>query len=500
MNPLLAVRSLSKAFGPTHALRSVDFTLLPGTIHALVGENGAGKSTLIKILAGVHQRDAGTIELGGQAFIPATPLQARQAGISTVFQELSLCPNLTVAENVFAHREPARFGLINRRALHQQTRDVLAAFNVSLRPDALLGDLTVAQRQIVEIVKAMSVSARILVFDEPTSALGDRETGRLLDLLLSLKTHGTGIIYVSHKLEEIFKVADEITVFRDGQNVATLPASQTSTTDLMRLMVGREITQIFPAKGTTGGEERLRVSGLRFGTKVNGISFTVHAGEIVGLAGLTGSGRTECMQALIGYTERDSGDVVIQGKPVELRWPADAIRNRILYAPEDRKEQGLFLEQSVTMNISVINLEECSGRFLMSAGKEEALTRRMTSDLGIKSSSPQQEVGALSGGNQQKVLIARCLAGKPDVLIVDEPTRGIDIGSKIEIYHLLRSFANRGGAVMLISSELLEVVGLSDRVLIFCQGAIAGELEGPAITEQNVLSLMFSHTETTSQE
>ncbi len=498
MNSFLAVRSLSKAFGPTQALRGVDFSLLPGTVHALVGENGAGKSTLIKILAGVHRPDAGTMEFDGRTFAPATPLEAREAGISTVFQELSLCPNLTVAENVFAHREPARFGLIDRRKLHRRTEEVLSAFHVSLRPDTVLGDLSVAQRQIVEIVKAMSVSARVVIFDEPTSALDDREANRLLDLLLTLKSRGTGILYVSHKLQEIFRVADEITVFRDGQNVATVPAARSSALELMRLMVGREVTQVFPKKSSGAGEERLRATGLRSGSKVNDVSFFVRAGEIVGLAGLTGSGRTECVQSLVGYRPREAGELAVRGSTVRTRLPADAIRCGILYAPEDRKEQGLFLDHSVAMNISVINLQACSGRLLMSADKEESLAQRMTGELGIKARSPRQEVGALSGGNQQKVLLARCLAAHPEVLIVDEPTRGIDIGSKIEIYHLLRRYADDGGAVVMISSELPEVIGLADRVLVFRNGAIAGELEGSAITEQNVLTRMFSQTETVS--
>jgi ABC-type sugar transport system ATPase subunit len=495
MPPLLEVRNLTKSFGPTRALRGAEFVLQPGEIHALVGENGAGKSTLIKILAGVHPKDAGEIMMDGQVFAPATPRGARDRGISTVFQELSLCPNLSVAENILANREPVILGLVKRKELYRRAEEFLKNFSVPFRPDDIVGDLTVAQRQIIEILKALSVRARVLILDEPTSALDDRESRRLLDLLRSIQAGGTGIIYVSHKLNEVFEIAGTITVFRDGEHVATKPRGETNPEEIIRFMVGREISQVFPPKATAVGQETLSVEGFSSGKKFRDISLKVRKTEIVGVAGLAGSGRTDVMQAIFGYRSRDAGSVRFLGRPINIDSPAIAIRNRIVYAPEDRKDQGLFLDHSVEMNTTATCLGTCSGAVLMSPSKEEAVTREMVNDLSIKTGSIDQPVGSLSGGNQQKVLLAKCLATKPEVLIVDEPTRGIDIGSKIEIYALLRRYAEQGGSVILVSSELPEIVGLSDRVLVFNKGRIAGELT-ESITEQAVLRLMFKHTDT----
>jgi ribose transport system ATP-binding protein len=495
MTPLLEVRNLTKSFGPTRALRGAEFVLHPGEIHALVGENGAGKSTLIKILAGVHQKDAGDIMLEGQSFAPATPRAARDLGISTVFQELSLCPNLTVAENILVNREPVVLGLVKRRELYRRAEEFLKNFSAPFRPDDIVGDLTVAQRQIIEILKALSVRARVLILDEPTSALDDRESRRLLDLLRTIQAAGTGIIYVSHKLNEVFEIAGTITVFRDGEHVATKPRGETTPDEIIRFMVGREISQVFPPKATTVGQETLSVEGFSSGRRFRDISLNVRKKEIVGVAGLAGSGRTDVMQAIFGYRSRDSGSVRYLGRQISIDSPAVAIRNRIVYSPEDRKDQGLFLDHSVEMNTTATCLGACSGVVLMSPAKEEAVTREMVNGLSIKTESIDQPVGSLSGGNQQKVLLAKCLATKPEVLIVDEPTRGIDIGSKIEIYALLRNYAEDGGSVIVVSSELPEIVGLSDRVIVFNKGRIVGELT-ETITEQSVLQLMFKHTDT----
>jgi ribose transport system ATP-binding protein len=496
MQPLLDIRNLSKSFGPTRALHDVDLTLQRQEIHAIVGENGAGKSTLIKILAGAHTKDAGQILLEGVNISPSSPREARNLGISTVFQELSLCPNLTIAENILANREPTVFGLVNRRELHRRTEEYLRTFGVPLRPDALVGDLNVAQRQIVEILKALSVKARVLVFDEPTSALDDREAQRLLALLRTLRGSGAGIIYISHKLNEVFQVADTITVFRDGEHITTRSRTETRPDEIVRFMVGREITQVFPPKALEFGPETLSVSQFSSGSRFHDIALSVRKGEILGLAGLTGSGRTEIMQALFGYRSRDKGEVVFRGQAVTINSPADAIERRIMYSPEDRKEQGLFLAQSVTMNVTATCLRECSRFALMSDVKERALTQQMVESLSIKTGSLQENVSSLSGGNQQKVLLAKCLAVRPDVIIADEPTRGIDIGSKIEIYNLLRKFARDGGAVIVVSSELPEIIGLSDRILVLREGRIVGELR-EGITEQAVLELMFMHTDNT---
>jgi ribose transport system ATP-binding protein len=490
MIPLLEIHSMTKSFGPTHALRQASLELKEGEIHALVGENGAGKSTLMKILAGVHRKDEGQIILSGREIDPSSPQEARSLGISTVFQELSLCNNLSVAENIFANRQPGDFGLINYRTLNTLTDRYLKDFNFTIRPETLVGDLHLAQKQIIEILKAMSLDAKVLILDEPTSALERPDAARLFELLNRLKLQGRGIVFISHKLDEVFQISDRITVFRDGERIATLDTSSTSRDEVIKHMVGREIHQIYPAKSTGSGPARMKITKFCLRDVFNDISFELRAGEILGVAGLTGSGRSEVMQTIFAYRSKDSGTIALEEIPVELGTPHDAIRHGVVYSPEDRKDQGLFLNHSVAMNVTAASLEECSTSILVSRQKEIDVATRMVADLAIKVQSVDQEVGALSGGNQQKVLLAKCLACKPSVLIVDEPTRGIDIGSKIEIYNLLRNFTNRGGAVVLISSELSEVIGLSDRVLVFKDGAIVGSLESD-ITEHALLDLMF---------
>ena len=494
MPPLFEVRSLSKSFGPTRALKNAGIDLRAGEIHALVGENGAGKSTLIKILAGVFPRDGGTVLLEGKEIAPATPRESRRLGISTVFQELSLSGNMTVAENIYVNREPVRLGLVRRKAMERAAGEFLRSFNVPLKPGDRVGDLSVAQRQIVEIVKAVSVSARVLILDEPTSSLDGRESQKLFQILLRLREDGAGIIFVSHKLNEIFRIADRITVFRDGEYIMTRERAQTTPDEIIRAMVGREISQVFPPKSARRGPPNLAFSNFSSRGTFRDIALTVHQGEILGLAGLTGAGRTEVMQALFGYGPKDSGEAVMGGKTLRIGSPADAIREGIMYAPEDRCLQGLFLGLSVAMNVSVASLRACSGKVLMSSAKESGLARRMVDTLDIKVNSIDQEAGFLSGGNQQKVVLAKCLAVRPGVLIVDEPTRGIDIGSKIEIYAQLRAFAERGGAVILVSSELQEIIGLSDRVVVFRGGEIMGEV-GEDMSEAAIVARMFEHAQ-----
>ena len=493
MSHLLDVRQISKSFGSTQALRRASFSLDAGEIHALVGENGAGKSTLMKILAGVHQKEEGHVLLEGVEVNPQTPQAARSLGIGTVFQELSLCNNLSVAENIFANREPGSFGLVNHRLLNQLTNDHLREFAFSIPADTFVGDLNLAQKQIIEILKAIALKAKVLILDEPTSALERTDVQRLFELLARLRSQGTGIIFISHKLDEVFQVADTITVFRDGEHVATLKSSDTDRGTIMKYMVGREIHQIYPPKAKTQGRERLKVTDFCLHDTFEGITFDLHEGEILGVAGLTGSGRSEVMQSIFAYRGKDSGTIDLEEVPIDIDAPSTAIELGIVYSPEDRKEQGLFLNHSVAMNITSACLEDCSTSILLSKTKEAEVSTRMVKDLAIKVSSVDQEVGSLSGGNQQKVLLAKCLACKPKVLIVDEPTRGIDIGSKIEIYSLLRDFTTKGGSVILISSELSEVIGLSDRVVVFKEGRIVGELKSD-LTESALMELMFHRT------
>lgn len=493
MTRLLDVRQISKSFGSTQALRRASFSLDAGEIHALVGENGAGKSTLMKILAGVHQKEEGQVLLDGVEVNPHTPQAARSLGISTVFQELSLCNNLSVAENIFANREPGSLGLVNRRLLNKLTDDHLREFAFPIPADTLVGDLNLAQKQIVEILKAIGLKASVLILDEPTSALERTDVQRLFELLVRLKAQGTGIIFISHKLDEVFQIADAITVFRDGVHIATLKTSETDRSTIMKHMVGREIYQIYPPKAKEQGRERLKVTDFCLRDAFEGITFDVHEGEILGVAGLTGSGRSEVMQSIFAYLGKDSGTLELEEMLVNIDAPSAAIELGIVYSPEDRKEQGLFLDHSVTMNITSACLDDCSTSILLSKAKETDVTDRMVRDLAIRVNSIEQAVGSLSGGNQQKVLLAKCLACNPKVLIVDEPTRGIDIGSKIEIYSLLRDFTSKGGSVILISSELSEVIGLSDRVVVFKEGRIVGEL-GADLTERALIELMFHRT------
>jgi ABC-type sugar transport system ATPase subunit len=493
MTPLLEISSITKSFGPTRALRGASFALKAGEIHALVGENGAGKSTLMKILAGVHRRDGGHVLLAGQEVDPLSPQEARSLGISTVFQELSLCNNLSVAENIFANRQPGSYGLINHRVLNNLTQQYLKEFNIAIRPETIVGDLHLAQKQIIEILKAMSLNAKVLILDEPTSALERPDVNRLFELLNQLKSQGTGIVFISHKLDEVFRIADRITVFRDGEHIATLEASATSRDEVIKDMVGREIHHIYPPKALQLGMSRMKITNFCLKDAFSDITFDLRAGEILGVAGLTGSGRSEVMQSIFAYRSKDSGTVALEEMPVDLGTPYEAIRHGIVYSPEDRKDQGLFLNHSVAMNVTSTCLEECSTSILLSKQKETDVATMMVEDLAIKVQSIDQEVSSLSGGNQQKVLFAKCLACKPTVLIVDEPTRGIDIGSKIEIYNLLREFTSKGGSVVLISSELSEVIGLSDRVLVFKEGTIVGELESE-MSEHALMDLMFQRT------
>ncbi len=493
MTRLLDVRQISKSFGSTQALRRASFSLDAGEIHALVGENGAGKSTLMKILAGVHQKEDGEVLLDGVEINPQTPQAARSLGISTVFQELSLCNNLSVAENIFANREPGSFGLVNHKLLNNLTNDYLREFVFSIPAVTPVGDLNLAQKQIIEILKAMALQAKVLILDEPTSALERTDVQRLFELLGRLKRQGTGIVFISHKLDEVFEVADRITVFRDGEHIATLNSNETDRGTIIKHMVGREIHQIYPPKAKETGRERLKVTGFCLRGSFEGITFDLHEGEILGVAGLTGSGRSEVMQSIFGYRGKDSGTVDLDETPIDIDAPSTAIEQGIVYSPEDRKEQGLFLDHSVAMNITSACLEDCSTSIFLSKRKEDDVSRRMVKDLAIKVESVEQSVGSLSGGNQQKVLLAKYLACKPKVLIVDEPTRGIDIGSKIEIYSLLREFSQKGGSVILISSELSEIIGLSDRVVVFKEGKIVGELKSD-LTESSLMELMFRRT------
>ena len=497
MNALLQTRGICKSFAGVAVLRDVDLEVCAGEVHALVGENGAGKSTLMNILAGVLRPDAGTLTFLGETRNGfASTHEAQQHGIAMVFQERSLFAPLSVAENIFAGRQPVRgWGHIDRGRLRASARDCLARFAPEVSPDDAVGGLSPAQQQMVEVAKALSLNARLIIFDEPTAALTQRETDRLFGSIRELQQHGVGIIYISHRLEEVFTLADRVTVLKDGVQQGTLPVAGTTAEELIRRMVGRELMSTETVPSDANGPALLEVRNLSDPGRMSesrrllrNVSLQARAGEVVGLAGLAGAGRTELALTLFGARPRGSGEVWLRGKPFRPRSPGEAIRGGLGYLSEDRKESGLFLELPISRNVAAACLSRFGTWFYRDA-RERRETDGFRRQLRIVSRGPDQEAGALSGGNQQKVLFARWLLVNPSVLIADEPTRGVDVGAKAEIHQLLRQFARSGATVILISSDLPEVLALSDRVYVMRAGRIAGELPRQEATEEGVMRL-----------
>ncbi|WP_030155624.1 sugar ABC transporter ATP-binding protein [Glycomyces sp. NRRL B-16210] len=483
--PVLDMHGIDKAFLGVPVLTSVDLRIERGEVHALVGENGAGKSTLMKILAGVHTADAGAIELGGRAVSFTHPLQAQQAGVATVFQEFNLLPELTVAENIHLGREPRTWHGVDRRAMAARTAKLLDDLGVEgLAPTAKVGSLSVAHQQITEIAKALSQGADLICMDEPTAALADAEVELLYRLVRRLRDRGVAVLYVSHRLREIFDLCDRITVLKDGKHVTTVDTADITPDELVTAMVGRRIESVFPERlqGTETGEVRLRVEGGG-NAWIDAIDLEVRAGEIVGLAGLQGSGRTEIAEAVFGIAPFTRGTLSVDGTPMRITGPRKAIRAGLALVTEDRKAEGLALRQSVRAN----------ARMILDANPRVRSRRRLgripglLSSLDLVSRGEDQEVQFLSGGNQQKVVVAKWLAAEPGVIVLDEPTRGIDVGAKHKLYSVIRQLAAEGLAVLLIASELIEVIGLADRIVVLHDGRIAGELPAGA-TEQEVMA------------
>ena len=498
--PLLQLRAIRKSFGGVEVLKGVDFDVRPGEVHAVCGENGAGKTTLMNIIAGVHSPDAGEITLGEHNFTKFTSAHsAQRAGISMVFQERSLFGPLTVAENIFAGRQPVTaWGMIQRRRLRVDTERLLTEVAPEIAADAVVAELSAAQQQMVEIAKALSLEARVVIFDEPTSPLTMAETARLFAVIRQLRERGVGIVYISHRLEEIFTLADRVTVLKDGTWQGTLPVPETNAAELIRRMVGRDVEQ--PDRGAGDSSTRLLLEvrnlsdpgakGGRAGL-LQDISFHARAGEIVALAGLAGAGRTETALALFGVRPHGSGEVLLEGQKVKIRSPRDAIAAGLGYVSEDRKESGLFLEMSIRRNISAAQLSRFGGWYFRDR-EETVVTQEFRTKLRVVCRDVEQDTGHLSGGNQQKVLLARWLFVNPRVLIVDEPTRGVDVGAKAEVHQLLRDFVRQGHAVIMISSELPEVLSVSDRIYVMRAGRIAGELQSAEATEEAVMRLATS--------
>ena len=475
---VLEMRSISKRFGPVQALSDVTFRVRKGTVHALCGENGAGKSTLMKILAGVHQSDTGEIELQGTVTRFATPGDALAAGVSMIYQELDLAEDLTVSENIFLGAEPRGSlpGTINRRSMIAQTEALAGEYGFSVRAVAVVSTLSTGDCQIVELLKALRRKASIIVMDEPTSSLSEAEAKRLFTVVRQLRSRGIAIIYISHRLEEVMDLADDISVLRDGKVVHSAPAAGLNIAAIVQHMVGRELNEFFPPKDAAIGERCVEVKNLSSAEGIRNISFEVRRGEIVGMAGLVGSGRTEVVRALFGVHPRTSGEIQLDGAPVQIDTPGDAIQNRIALLTEDRKRTGLCLNLPCFWNITLPNLDELGMSRVVRPGREAAIAAEAGSRMSVKWSSPHAPANSLSGGNQQKLLVARWLLADSRFLIFDEPTRGIDVGAKREIYALLNSLAKQGKAILLISSELPELFGVADRILVMRRGKLVANL------------------------
>lgn len=486
--PLLEARDIRKQFTGTLALDGVHLDVQPGEIHAIVGENGAGKSTLMKILSGVHTADSGDILFEGRSVAPANPREALALGIAIVHQELSIVPPLTVAENIYPGRLPLNgLGMVRFQELFRMAAGVLRELQVDIDPRALAGGLSIANQQLVEIAKALSLECKLLILDEPTSALTEREADILFNLLRRLAAKGVSILYISHKLSEVFSLSKRITVLRDGRYIGTREVASTTMDEIVRMMVGRDLGDFYPPRAKQRGPTLLDVRGLRLPGFAAENGFTLHAGEIVGFSGLIGSGRTEIARAIFGADARDAGEIVLDGKPLHIHSPEDAIRHGIAYLPEDRKVAGLFLDLAIRQNISSANLRSVTRGGFVSSAREARLAWDFVRQLKINTSGIEQEVRRLSGGNQQKTLLAKWLAIRPKVLIVDEPTRGIDVGAKRDIHYLLRSLADQGVGVIMISSELPEVLGMSDRILVMHEGAIVAEIPAAEASEETIM-------------
>lgn len=483
---MLILKNITKTYPGVVALNHVSMSIKDGEVHALLGENGAGKSTLIKIIAGAVQPDSGTIAFGEMEYKHMTPQLSQEEGVAVIYQELNLCPPLTVAENIFLGRPQGK--LYSQRQVNALAQEIFDEYGFDLNPNTVVMKLSPAQQQVVEICKAISMGAKIMIMDEPTSSLATSEVELLFKVIEKLKAKGVTIIYISHRLDEVFQVTDRITILRDGQYVTTINTADTNRQELVSLMVGRKLTESYPSRSHALGEVVLEAKNLT-GNSVENISFKLHRGEVLGFAGLVGCGRTETMQLIYGAAHTDSGEVLVNGNPVKIHSPVDAISAGIGLIPEDRKEQGCILPFSVLFNTTLI----CNKKFIhggvISKQKRLEVANEYKEKLRIKVPSINQQTVNLSGGNQQKVVVAKTMAADLDIIIFDEPTKGIDVGAKQEIYHLMNEMAAQGKAIIMISSDMEEILGMSDRIIVLCEGRVAGELHKEAFSQENVLTL-----------
>lgn len=476
-NAVLALEGITKTFPGVKALSEVSLRLFPGKVTALVGENGAGKSTVVKILTGIYQPDGGAIMVNGKPTRFPVPQTAADNGVTAIHQETVLFDELSVAENIFlGHAPRGSFGLIDRKAMLKRSREILGGIGANIDPEHKLKDLGIANKHLVAIARALSIDAQVVIMDEPTAALSHKEIEELYELVESLKAEGKAILFISHKFDEIFRIADNYTVFRDGQLIGDGAIADVTEGDLVKMMVGRDVSQIFPERDSHPGETVLKVDGYAHPTEFEDISFTLRRGEILGFYGLVGAGRSEFMQALFGITRPSAGSVDVEGAQVQIKSPADAVGNGIVYVPEDRGKQGAILDLPIFQNVTLPSLGRISGKGFLKLAKEFKVAREYTERLDLRAASLDTHVGNLSGGNQQKVVIAKWLATQPKVIILDEPTKGVDIGSKAAVHEFMAELAAQGLAVIMVSSEIPEILGMSDRVIVMREGRIVAEL------------------------
>lgn len=487
---IVSMENICKTFPGVKALDHVNFELRSGEVMALLGENGAGKSTLMKVLSGVYTRDDGSLKIFGKEYGDLTPKQAQEVGVAIIHQELNMCRHLSVAENMFLGREISGRFALNNTKMEQEAKRILDDLKIDIDPKETVGELPVSKQQMVEIAKALSINAKILIMDEPTSSLTAREIEDLFRIIRKLKSEGKGIVYISHRLEELQHIVDRVTIMRDGQYITSMNFGDVSMEQIISHMVGREIKEKFPRVECKKGKKVFEVKHLNAGRMVRDINFTVYEGEIVGFAGLMGAGRTETTRAIFGVDPKESGEIYVDDKKVEIKCPMDAIRNGVVLAPEDRKKDGLCTKLSIRHNLTLPNLDiVCNKLGVVNGRKEDALCEKAVADLKIKTPDVEVDSGNLSGGNQQKVMIGRWLATDPRILILDEPTRGVDVGAKAEIYGIMNELVKQGMSIIMISSELPEIINMSDRIYVMNEGRVTGCLDHTDVTQEKIMQL-----------
>ncbi|HJD14024.1 MAG TPA: sugar ABC transporter ATP-binding protein [Candidatus Ruminococcus avistercoris] len=491
----IEMKGIDKSFGSNQVLKDAGFVLADGEVHALMGENGAGKSTLMKILTGVYTKDAGTIYVDGREVNYKNLQEAEKAGIVFIHQELNVLYDLTVEENLFIGKEiKGKFGFCNQKAMRKKAEEALGRLGVHISPAEVMSNLSVGQQQMIEICKALMVDAKVIIMDEPTAALTQSETLVLFDVIRSLKKQGISIVYISHRMEEIFELCDRISVLRDGTYIGTKNIPETNMNEIVKMMIGREIGERYPVRNCKIGDTVLKVKDLTSSGVFHNVSFEVKAGEVLGVSGLMGAGRTEIMQAIFGNLHCDSGSIEINGKEVYIKSPIQAMKCGIGFITEDRKVEGLMLEESIEKNIALANLPRVSNHHVMDRKKEDDLVKKGIEELHIKCFGPDHECNNLSGGNQQKVVFAKWIYTDPKILILDEPTRGVDIGAKKEIYTIINELAAKGVAIIMVSSELPEVIGMSDRIMVVREGEVRGIIGREEANQENIMTLATGGT------